>query len=176
MQNGVVLSLLSSDATASPQQIIPQLGLDAPLAKGIQVGQWTLELPAEDGTGVPQKDDEEAQERGPVVIVDGLLEVGLGGTSGANAPSVTPKYSFRMRLGLRSKPTGRYVSFSSTRPYTERLPHEIDLPLSRCRWNKLDILRYESVHLSTDEAVPLPLKHERPYWFSKVRSYGSGMS
>ncbi|KIM26198.1 hypothetical protein M408DRAFT_197300 [Serendipita vermifera MAFF 305830] len=149
LPNGIVLSLLSSDATATPQQIIPHLKLDSP-AKGMQVGQWSLELPSDESEKPGVKDDEESEERGPVVIVDGLLDMGTGASSSTTSTTpATPKYSFRMRLGLRSKPTGR--------------------------WNKLDILRYESIHLSTDEAVPLPLKHERPYWFSKVRSYGSGM-
>lgn len=106
----MVLSLLSSDATASPQQIIPYLKLDAPLAKGIQVGQWTLELPSDEDVTKPQNDAEDVDDRGPTVIVDGLLDVGLGGAAGTStAAAVTPKYSFRMRLGLRSKPVGRYV-------------------------------------------------------------------
>ena len=56
-----------------------------------------------------------------------------------------PRYAFTMDLQLRSRPLGR--------------------------WNRLDFQEYESVAVSTGEAVALPLKKERPFWFSKVRSY-----
>ena len=107
-----MLSLLSSDATASPQQIIPHLKLDAPLTKGMHVGQWTLELPWDDADGEKQG-GRQGEDDGPVVVVDGLLDVGLGGTASAatNSTTMTPKYSFRMKLGLRSKPIGRYAPF-----------------------------------------------------------------
>ncbi|KAF9240634.1 hypothetical protein BU15DRAFT_87547 [Melanogaster broomeanus] len=39
------------------------------------------------------------------------------------------------------------------------------------RWNKLDLVSYESVNIEDGEVVPLPLKHERPFWFSKVTSW-----
>ncbi|KAI9059943.1 hypothetical protein FKP32DRAFT_1578870 [Trametes sanguinea] len=59
--------------------------------------------------------------------------------------SPTTRYSFQMVLELRSRPLGR--------------------------WNRLDFREYESVHLGSGEATPLALKNERPFWFSKVRSY-----
>ncbi|KZS94313.1 hypothetical protein SISNIDRAFT_453194 [Sistotremastrum niveocremeum HHB9708] len=55
------------------------------------------------------------------------------------------KYSFQMTLNLKSRPLGR--------------------------WNKLDLAAYDSVDVATGEASAFTLKHERPYWFSKVRSY-----
>jgi len=55
------------------------------------------------------------------------------------------KYVFQMALALRSRPLGR--------------------------WNKLDFIGYESVRVDDGEAIPLPLKHERSFWFSKVRSW-----
>ncbi|KAI0708819.1 hypothetical protein C8T65DRAFT_206191 [Cerioporus squamosus] len=55
------------------------------------------------------------------------------------------RYSFQMVLELRSRPLGR--------------------------WNRLDFRGYDSVHIATGEATPLALKNERPFWFSKVRSY-----
>jgi len=58
---------------------------------------------------------------------------------------VNNKYTFQMTLTLRSRPTGR--------------------------WNKLDFASYESVNMGSGEAIPLALKNERPFWFSKVRSY-----
>lgn len=65
-----------------------------------------------------------------------------------DSASPAARYVFQMTLALRSRPLGR--------------------------WNKLDFVRYESVALETGEATPFSLKHERPFWFSKVRSYGNG--
>ena len=56
------------------------------------------------------------------------------------------KYMFQMTLELRSRPLGR--------------------------WNRLAMQLYETVAISDGEATALPLKNERPFWFSKVRSYG----
>ncbi|KAI6023883.1 hypothetical protein PISMIDRAFT_29345 [Pisolithus microcarpus 441] len=55
------------------------------------------------------------------------------------------RYHFQMTLALHSKPLGR--------------------------WNRLEILSYESVNVDEGEVVPCVLKHERPFWFSKVKSY-----
>ncbi|WWC89036.1 uncharacterized protein L201_003954 [Kwoniella dendrophila CBS 6074] len=57
----------------------------------------------------------------------------------------TPKYEFEMELILKS--TGRG------------------------RWNKLEILEYRSINLLTGEVLALALKHQKPFYFSKVRSY-----
>jgi len=59
----------------------------------------------------------------------------------------TGRYSFQMTLTLRSRPLGR--------------------------WNKLEFDEYESIKLEDGEATALGLKNERPFWFSKVRSYSS---
>ncbi len=56
------------------------------------------------------------------------------------------KYNFQMTLELRSRPLGK--------------------------WNRLDILSYDSVNTESGEETPVALKHDRPFWFSKVRSYG----
>ncbi|OAX36138.1 hypothetical protein K503DRAFT_772811 [Rhizopogon vinicolor AM-OR11-026] len=55
------------------------------------------------------------------------------------------KYVFQMTLALRSRPLGR--------------------------WNKLDFIGYDSVNVEDGEAISLPLKHERSFWFSRVRSW-----
>jgi len=62
-------------------------------------------------------------------------------------PSSTSRmrYTFQMTLTLRSHPLGR--------------------------WNRLDLAAYDSVEIDSGEEVPVALKHERPFWFSKVRSY-----
>lgn len=59
----------------------------------------------------------------------------------------TPRYTFQMILELKSRPLGR--------------------------WNRLDFVTYDSVSISTGEATPLALKNDRPFWFSKVRSYAT---
>ncbi|KAF6761612.1 hypothetical protein DFP72DRAFT_879128 [Ephemerocybe angulata] len=69
---------------------------------------------------------------------------GHSGQSNAAAPEQI-RYVFDMSLQLKSKPLGR--------------------------WNKLDMETYDSVNLETGEVHPFPLKHERPFWFSKVRSF-----
>ena len=56
-----------------------------------------------------------------------------------------PRYSFQMTLGLHSRPLGR--------------------------WNKLELKRYESVQRDNGEVCDLSLKHERVFWFSRVRSW-----
>ncbi|PCH44309.1 hypothetical protein WOLCODRAFT_104900 [Wolfiporia cocos MD-104 SS10] len=55
------------------------------------------------------------------------------------------RYAFQMTLELKSRPVGR--------------------------WNRLEFRAYDSVNIESGEATPLVLKHERPFWFSKVRSY-----
>ncbi|KAI0040964.1 hypothetical protein FA95DRAFT_789684 [Auriscalpium vulgare] len=57
------------------------------------------------------------------------------------------RYAFQMTLQLRSRPLGR--------------------------WNRLDFEGYDSVNIGTGEATPLALKNERPFWFSKVKSYST---
>jgi F-box protein 9 len=57
----------------------------------------------------------------------------------------TMRYTFQMILELRSRPLGR--------------------------WNRLDFVTYDSVSMESGEATPLALKNDRPFWFSKVRSY-----
>lgn len=56
------------------------------------------------------------------------------------------KYNFQMTLELRSRPVGK--------------------------WNRLDIISYESINTENGEEIPVALKHDRPFWFSKVKSYG----
>ncbi|GHJ90404.1 hypothetical protein NliqN6_6806 [Naganishia liquefaciens] len=60
-------------------------------------------------------------------------------------PGVTPKYEFEMDLCLKTTHRGR--------------------------WNKLEMLTYQSVNLLNGEALGLSLKHQKPFYFSKVRSY-----
>ncbi|KAF9047021.1 hypothetical protein BDZ89DRAFT_1108514 [Hymenopellis radicata] len=59
--------------------------------------------------------------------------------------SETVRYVFTMSLHLRSRPVGR--------------------------WNRLEISAFDSVKVATGDISPVVTKHERPFWFSKVRSY-----
>jgi F-box protein 9 len=59
--------------------------------------------------------------------------------------SSAPRYNFQMHLNLRSRPLGR--------------------------WNKLELLAYESVAMESGEVCDLSLKNERGFWFSRVRSW-----
>jgi len=55
------------------------------------------------------------------------------------------KYVFEMTLDLQTRPLGR--------------------------WNKMMIHSYDSVNTGSGIVTPVALKRERPFWFSKVRSY-----
>jgi len=77
----------------------------------------------------------------------GAHEHGTSSTTNSSAPAQI-RYLFDMSLNLRSKPLGR--------------------------WNRLDMVTYDSVNLETGDVYPVPLKHDRPFWFSKVRSYSTG--
>ncbi|KZT71981.1 hypothetical protein DAEQUDRAFT_749711 [Daedalea quercina L-15889] len=60
-------------------------------------------------------------------------------------PGCVNRHAFRMTLELRSRPLGR--------------------------WNRLNFLAYDSVNIESGEVSPVPLKHDRGFHFSKVRSY-----
>lgn len=59
--------------------------------------------------------------------------------------SIDCRYTFAMSLNLISRPLGR--------------------------WNKMEITGYDSVKVETGDAEPITLKNERPFWFSKVKSF-----
>jgi F-box protein 9 len=85
------------------------------------------------------------------------------------------KYGFEMVLTLKSKPLGRFVA-SSSLTLTVSLTREATMRLQCLQpfsWNKLELREYNTVRMDTGEGDPLPLRHERPFWFSRVRSYRS---
>ncbi|KAG2042663.1 hypothetical protein BDR03DRAFT_1065103 [Suillus americanus] len=81
---------------------------------------------------------------GSTVYITNLDEKHLSHAHATTEPQPN-KYVFQMTLALRSRPLGR--------------------------WNKLDFIGYDSVNVEDGEAVPLPLKNERSFWFSKVKSW-----
>ncbi|KAH9479358.1 F-box protein pof7 [Psilocybe cubensis] len=147
--NGLVLSLLANEEH-SPQSIIPLLKPTLRM-NGLFSGQWTL-----NGTIVQLTNLLDASGRFSTSLPssDGVLSGGVSRVSGhshGNANSTSdrsdqePRYTFSMTLNLRSRPLGR--------------------------WNRMDIESYDSVNIETGDVYPIMLKHERPFWFSKVRSY-----
>ena len=40
------------------------------------------------------------------------------------------------------------------------------------RWNRLELIDYASRNNDSGEVQPFPHRHKRPFWFSRVRSYG----
>ncbi|KDR80711.1 hypothetical protein GALMADRAFT_91284 [Galerina marginata CBS 339.88] len=140
--NGQVLSLLANEEH-TPQQIIPVLKPTLRM-NGLFFGQWKLV-----GTTVHITN---------LVDASGRFALPFSAAIGPNPPpepysssTSTPasgehaRYVFLMTLNLRSRPLGR--------------------------WNRMDIQAYESLNIENGDVNPIVLKHERPFWFSKVRSY-----
>ncbi|PPQ64215.1 hypothetical protein CVT24_008591 [Panaeolus cyanescens] len=143
--NGQVLSLLVNEEHG-PQQVIPMLKPTLRM-KGFYIGTWKLE-----GTTVHLTDLIDASGRYfiPHATDTGPKAASIGTSVNTHANNMPApeyaKYAFGMMLTLKSRPLGR--------------------------WNKMEILGYESVKMDTGDSHPISLKHERPFWFSKVKSYG----
>ena len=61
-------------------------------------------------------------------------------------------------------------------PGVSKLKYEFEMTLallssSRGRWNKLTLQDYHSLNLATGEEVPIRLFNQKPFFFSRVRSY-----
>ncbi|KXN87426.1 F-box only protein 9 [Leucoagaricus sp. SymC.cos] len=144
--NGQVLSLLANEEHP-PQTIINMLKPSLRM-KGLYIGTWSLS-----GTAIVLSNLFDASGQYSIL---GLEEEpppnhqhhhhhghhSHSGSSGERRPS---RYVFQMGLDLTSRPLGR--------------------------WNRLDIDSYDTLNLETGDVTPIILKHERPFWFSKVRSY-----
>ncbi|WVN87671.1 uncharacterized protein L203_102857 [Cryptococcus depauperatus CBS 7841] len=75
-----------------------------------------------------------------------------------------------------AKCTAKVIVSGLLEPGVENSKYEFEMELSlgqstRGKWNKLTILEYRSINLATRETLALSLKHQKPYHFSKVRSY-----
>lgn len=159
--DGQVLSLLANEEKR-PQEIIPLLKPNLRM-KGLFLGQWklvgtTVHLShlidasarfsspvveaAQPGVNHTSSDDK-GSSQGPNSSGPNTHRRGHGSSSSAQADAA--RYTFEMTLNLRSKPLGK--------------------------WNRMDIQTYDSVNLESGDVHPVALKHERPFWFSKVRSY-----
>ncbi|KAF5387382.1 hypothetical protein D9757_005728 [Collybiopsis confluens] len=158
--NGQVISLLTNEEQP-PAQVIPLLKPSLRGVKGLFFGNWHL-----GGNIVILSNLIDASKpfsgldfSDPETVVGLLKKQRAAATSAAasssslssshahgSEPIPSVRYIFTMNLTLLSRPLGR--------------------------WNKMDIVSYDSVNLETGDASPVALKHERPFWFSKVRSYG----
>ncbi|PPQ67877.1 hypothetical protein CVT25_010316 [Psilocybe cyanescens] len=150
--NGQVLSLLANEEHP-PQHIIPILKPTLRM-NGLFFGQWHLI-----GTTVHLTNLIDASGRfalpvsaasGPSPPAEPFSSSSLhasGGGGNALRADQAARYAFLMTLNLRSRPLGR--------------------------WNRMDIECYESINIETGDVNPIVLKHERPFWFSKVRSYAA---
>ncbi|KAJ7623170.1 hypothetical protein FB45DRAFT_924783 [Roridomyces roridus] len=81
---------------------------------------------------------------GDVITISNLVDAS-GRVSPPGRQEPFARYTFSMIMTLQSRPLGR--------------------------WNKLQLTAYNSIDLQDGNVVPLGLKHERPFWFSKVKSF-----
>ncbi|KAF7430901.1 hypothetical protein PC9H_006616 [Pleurotus ostreatus] len=156
--DGRVLSLLVNEEY-TPQQMIPLLKYNSRM-KGLLVGEWALE-----GTTIQLSNLIDSQSvPSNFIPLDGEIPAALlddhavtstlkpskrhhaHETTHASTAREAPRYVFSMTLSLRSRPVNG-------------------------KWNKLDIVDYSTVNVETGDVQPVALKQERPFWFSKVRSY-----
>ncbi|KAJ3857572.1 hypothetical protein EV368DRAFT_29985 [Lentinula lateritia] len=154
--NGQVISLLTNEEQP-PAHVIPLLKPTLRGLKGLLFGNWHLS-----GNTVVLSNLIDASSRSLTTMPRGDADAppshsshsshshhahshghGHGHAADPSIPAI--RYIFTMHLTLLSRPLGR--------------------------WNKMDIVSYDTVKLETGEASPVALKHERPFWFSKVRSY-----
>jgi len=153
--NGQVISLLTNEEQ-SPAQVIPLLKPTLRGLKGLFFGNWHLS--------------------GNTVYLSNLIDASSHALSsvdfsssaavaalirGPDATANVHGHHIHVRHSSDALPTIRYV-FKMSLALLSR-------PLGR--WNKMDIVTYDSVSLESGETNSVGLKHERPFWFSKVRSY-----
>lgn len=157
--NGQVLSLLTNEEQP-PAEVITRLKPTRP-TKGLLIGTWHLTGTTIVLSNLIDSDSLSNPKLAPVDLnsptsvlaainhahrLNSHTNTGMGNTHLQLSPPEKPlRYVFTMSLSLWSKPSGR--------------------------WNRLDITSYDSVYLETGDVHPVALKHERPFWFSKVRSY-----
>lgn len=136
----------------SPSEVVPILRPSL-RGKGLHFGRWRLirpdaiHNPKIDPEWVPSKSGEKRPAR---IIVSDLLEPGVE----------DPKYEFEMELALRQTSRGRWVVVLIAITATTNA-------FGCIRWNKLDILEYRSINLTTGETLALSLKNQKPFFFSK---------
>ncbi|KAJ8095291.1 hypothetical protein PM082_010514 [Marasmius tenuissimus] len=159
--NGQVLSLLTNEEQP-PAEVIPRLKPTRG-TKGLFIGTWHLSGTTIvlsnliDSASLSDPTLAPVDLSSPSSVLAAINHAHLrttqhqtnnaisGPSHNRSVPEHPLRYVFTMTLSLRSRPLGR--------------------------WNKLDISSYDSVNLETGDAYPVALKHERPFWFSKVRSY-----
>ena len=120
--------------------------------------------PPRGGTIPPEKEEEkekpndEEEEEEEEEAEEGTLHIE---TEGADAGAKTPKYVYKMMLQLQSAGIGSGSGGSSTKA-------------GKTRNNKLSWLGYWSYNKLSDDWAEFGLKNDKPFFWSRVRSYGDG--
>ncbi|WVR06828.1 hypothetical protein IAU60_003864 [Kwoniella sp. DSM 27419] len=134
--------VISYLTTDHPSEIVPVLRPSI-RGKGLHFGRW--KLVRSDSPAHPVNLNRLNGELVKPIGQKGSRDARVIVTDLLEPGNASPKYEFEMELGLKS--TGRG------------------------RWNKLEIIEYRSINLLTGEVLALTLKHQKPFYFSKVRSY-----
>ncbi|KAI4521173.1 hypothetical protein K525DRAFT_239443 [Schizophyllum commune Loenen D] len=148
--NGDVLTLLANEEHA-PKDIIPQLKPELRM-QGLLRGHWRIVRDTVELTNLMDASGryEPRRPRRGSHAQHNSHTTHSHSThhNNHNTPDPPrPRYAFTMDLHLRSRPLGR--------------------------WNKLEMASYNVMNLETGDISPVALKNERPFWFSKVKSYAS---
>ncbi|KAK4685981.1 F-box protein 9, partial [Tremellales sp. Uapishka_1] len=77
---------------------------------------------------------------------------------------------------IRGKPRAKIYITDLVEPGNANPKYEFEMDLDllatgRGRWNKLDLANYSTINRATGEELQLNLKHQKPFYFSKVKSY-----
>ncbi|WVQ99664.1 hypothetical protein IAU59_006803 [Kwoniella sp. CBS 9459] len=152
--DGNVISFLTTD---HPSEIVPVLRPSI-RGKGLHFGRWKLirtDSPLHPSNTNTNNTTEAS-----------AMKNGANGNTNANANANAD----------RTKKNARILITDLLEPGIEGPKYEFEMELAlrstgRGRWNKLEIIEYRSINLLTGEVLALALKHQKPFYFSKVRSY-----
>ncbi|EKD00422.1 F-box domain-containing protein [Trichosporon asahii var. asahii CBS 8904] len=156
--NGTVLSFLTTD---HPSDVVPMLKPSL-RAKGLHIGRWRL---------VRMDEDEDEPE---TAAPSSPTKATTNGRTSPVKPTGPTKTTRNQPQKKRKHPKVVITELLEPGENTPKYEFEMELTLKetqRGRWNKLDLDHYASINLATGEALGLSLKHQKPFYFSKVRSY-----
>lgn len=122
----------------SPSEVVPLLRPSL-RGKGLHFGRWRLIRSDSPENNINPSDPEIKTSSNPQKKRARIVISDL--LEPASESSPPPKYEFEMSLSLRETIRGK--------------------------WNKLDILNYNSINLQNGESLELSLKHQKPFYFSK---------
>ncbi|EKM81707.1 hypothetical protein AGABI1DRAFT_70096 [Agaricus bisporus var. burnettii JB137-S8] len=161
--NGQVLSLLANEE--HPPQTIINILKPSLRMKGLCIGIWELT-----GTTVTLSNLSDAS--GRFIIPEELGTETESGTSTSKGIEMPPPPSTTTHPTSQHRPSHHLHSQTELQPSRYVFSMSLSLrsrPLGR--WNRLDIQSYDTLNIETGDVTPVALKHERSFWFSRVRSY-----